>query len=481
MSAEDKTSIYKNPHKLDSILLTSVSIILLAVYLRTLLPGVGYMGDTAKFQFIGKVLGIPHAPGYPNYILLNHLFVSIFPFGTLAFKANLLSAIYTVIASIFIYKLFRLLQINPWIAASITLTLCLGKTVWIHSVIAEVYTLNLLYTTLVVFLFVKWHLSKQDRFFYLACFFYAISFGNHLLMITLLPGIIYLVYVTDKKTFISPKKILFCAFCIMLGAGQYYYLIWRTLDPSSVYLELRASNFSELLKIVTGGGSRDDVFRLLTPELYLAKIEKFAFFFGRELLFLIPLPVIGFLSKKRNQLYWFVFILFAGSLFFSFNYSIDDIWVYLIPCYFYLSVFSAIGVERIYLWILQKTQKSQIQYFAFLIPLAFFFINLNRADMSKQDQFQLDTEAKLKAMGSNAVLINPDYDEYEYFKYYLLGEGYEKSQNILLMSEDEAKNLLSAPNMAYKIYTTSETIAQDFVTQGDHVLEIMPALYLIER
>jgi hypothetical protein len=438
------------------------------------------MGDTAKFQFIGKVLGIPHAPGYPNYILLNHLFVSIFPFGTLAFKANLLSAIYTVIASIFIYKLFRLLQINPWIAASITLALCLGKTIWIYSVIAEVYTLNLLYTALVVFLFAKWHLTKQDRFFYLACFFYAISFGNHLIMITLLPGIIYLVAITDKKTFLSPKKIAFCAFCILLGAGQYYYLIWRTLDPNSVYLELKASNFSELLKIVTGGGSRDDVFRLLTPELYLAKIKKFAFFFGRELLFLIPLPVIGFFSKKRNQLYWFVFILFAGSLFFSFNYSIDDIWVYLIPCYFYLSVFTAIGLERIYDWILQRAKKPGVQYFALVIPLAFFLINLNRADMSKQDQFQLATEAKLNAMLENAVLINPEYDEYEYFKYYLLGEGDEKSRNIVLMSEDEAKNILSTQNTVYKVYTTSETIAQEFITRGDQVTEVIPDLYLIE-
>ena len=390
---------------LDLILPISLCIIVLIVYLLTLLPGVGYMGDTAKFQFIGKILGIPHAPGYPNYILLNHFFVLIFPFGSLAFKANFLSALYTIAASIFVYKTIRLFQVSHWISASITLALCLGKTVWIQSVIAEVYSLNLLYTALVVFFFLKWNLQKKEWCFYLACFFYAISFGNHLIMITLLPGIVYLVWITDKKVFYNPKKILAVLGFILLGAGQYYYLIWRSLAPDSTYLELKATNFSELLYIITGAESRNDVFRILSLGQYLGKLQKFAFFFARELLFLIPLPFIGFFSKKRNSLYWFLFILLLGNVFFAYNYFIDDIWVYLIPAYFLLSIFTAIGVNRLAEWFIQKTNKGQIKFTILLIPLLFLIINFNRADMHNANQYQIATEAKLSAVQRDALII----------------------------------------------------------------------------
>lgn len=54
-----------------------------AAYLATLLPGIGYSGDTIKFQYLGHVLGIPNAPGYPLYLMLNHV-MSLLPFGSLA-------------------------------------------------------------------------------------------------------------------------------------------------------------------------------------------------------------------------------------------------------------------------------------------------------------------------------------------------------------------------------------------------------------
>ena len=40
----------------NSLPIISVVVVFL-VYVFTLLPGVGYSGDTAKFQFVGKVLG----------------------------------------------------------------------------------------------------------------------------------------------------------------------------------------------------------------------------------------------------------------------------------------------------------------------------------------------------------------------------------------------------------------------------------------
>jgi hypothetical protein len=41
-------------------------LILGSIYSLTLLPGVGYSGDTAKFQYVGHVLGTDHPPGCPT-------------------------------------------------------------------------------------------------------------------------------------------------------------------------------------------------------------------------------------------------------------------------------------------------------------------------------------------------------------------------------------------------------------------------------
>ncbi|MHC1740255.1 MAG: DUF2723 domain-containing protein [Anaerolineaceae bacterium] len=481
MTAEKQTPHPRFQLNKDQIIPLSICLILLLIYLRTLLPGVGYMGDTAKFQFIGKILGIPHAPGYPNYILLNHFFVTLFPFGSLAFRANFFSALSTILASIFIYKIMRLFKVDPWISGSITLALCLGKTIWIQSVIAEVYSLNLLYIVLVVYLFLKWNLLKKDRYFYLACFFYAISFGNHLIMITLLPGIIYLVWITDKKAFIDPKKIAAILLFIALGAGQYYYLIWRSLDPTSTYLELKATNLSEVLNIITGAGSRDDVFRILTIDQYLTKLQKFAFFFGRELLVLILLPFMGFFSKKRSSLYWFLAILFLGNFVFSFNYFIDDVWVYLIPAYFFLSIFTALGAERLIQFLVKKFGQSKLIYSILFIPLFFLIFNFSRADMSKQNQYQIATEAKLNIIQTHSLIINPEYDEYEYFKYYLLGENVEKTKDIHLVSVEEARSFLAEASNTYQIYTTDADLAHSFTAEGKNVVEVYQDLYYIRN
>src|SRR4029453_6639093 len=53
----------------------------LAVSLRSLLPGIGYSGDTAKWQTLSLVGGVPHATGYPLYVALVQAFHTLVPIG----------------------------------------------------------------------------------------------------------------------------------------------------------------------------------------------------------------------------------------------------------------------------------------------------------------------------------------------------------------------------------------------------------------
>jgi hypothetical protein len=64
----------------------------LLVYVRTLAPGLIALLDSPMFQFIGRVLGVPHNPGYPLYVMLTYP-VALVPLGSLPHRIKLFSSV----------------------------------------------------------------------------------------------------------------------------------------------------------------------------------------------------------------------------------------------------------------------------------------------------------------------------------------------------------------------------------------------------
>src|SRR5438552_7821698 len=50
------------------------------------------VGDSPELITAAAILGVPHAPGYPLFTMLGHVFTWL-PFGTIPFRVNLLSVI----------------------------------------------------------------------------------------------------------------------------------------------------------------------------------------------------------------------------------------------------------------------------------------------------------------------------------------------------------------------------------------------------
>lgn len=68
-----------------------VFVVVMTVYLFTLAPTITNE-DGPEFVTAVYVIGIPHPPGFPLYLLLGKLF-SFIPFGSLAWRVNLMSAV----------------------------------------------------------------------------------------------------------------------------------------------------------------------------------------------------------------------------------------------------------------------------------------------------------------------------------------------------------------------------------------------------
>ncbi len=62
----------------------------LLLYTRTMAPSLGGTIDSAEFQQAAYSLGVALPTGYPLYVLLAILWITVFPFGDPALRVTLL-------------------------------------------------------------------------------------------------------------------------------------------------------------------------------------------------------------------------------------------------------------------------------------------------------------------------------------------------------------------------------------------------------
>jgi hypothetical protein len=406
-------SLFKSRKILLPVLLLLVLSIL---YTNTMLPGMGYSGDTAKFQFIGKILGIPHATGYPLYILLNKLFIQI-PVRSVAFRANLMSVFFSLLTLFFLYRSLSLIFKKEAVSFFSTLFLALSLTYWSQSLVAEVYTLNSFFLALVIFLLVKWAQSRRDTDFYLFLFAYALSFGNHMSMILLLPAILVLIISVDVRIMFRKKSLAVAAGALFLGVGQYAYLFIRTFQ-NAVYRESEVSNLKQLLFMLTAKPFRKFMFAFPLKEIFFGRIS----LFGGEFLknwngLLIIAGVIGAfgLFRKERKIFWFLFLSFVVQAVYILNYDISDIFVFYIPPFLIFSIFLASGLD----FLTKKIGKPKALLFAIYLVLILIAVktvtaNLPEADLSHRVEADLKFTALFRAIPPYSIIIVDNYLDMEY-------------------------------------------------------------------
>lgn len=228
--------------------LPAVGAFVVAVVLqtRTLLPDVGFW-DTAEFQAIGPVLGIAHPTGYPTYTLLAWLAsVVLQPFGSEAFRANLLSAL--LVAGSCALVAIAVLQITrrPLIALGAGLCLAIVPTVWRIGVRADAHALHLFLVALLAVLLLTWSSRTRSSpgsggpVLVAAAVVFGLALGNHALTVLLAPGVGIFVFLADPWLPIRRWRLaLGCAAALVVTTvAVYAYLPIRSaMDPPLDYAD----------------------------------------------------------------------------------------------------------------------------------------------------------------------------------------------------------------------------------------------------
>ncbi len=174
-----------------------------ALYAFTLAPTTAFW-DTSEYIATADILGIPHPPGNPLFVVLAKAWTLLLaPFGlSVAVRVNLFSAVmsatahglwFLVVHHILRYfsedRVFRLVGASVAVLVSAT-----AFTVWSQSNVNEkVYTVSLLTIALLSWLAFRWQENlgkgKDDNLLILMMFVLALSVGNHLMAFLAAPAI----------------------------------------------------------------------------------------------------------------------------------------------------------------------------------------------------------------------------------------------------------------------------------------------------
>src|SRR5204863_4636431 len=118
------------------------------------------VGDSPELITAAVTLGVAHAPGYPLFTMLGHLF-SLLPIGQIPFRLNLLSVVCDALTAGVIYLTAARLTKSQLAAAIAALLLAVNSIFWEWSLAAEVFPLNNLFAAILILLLVAWHENPE--------------------------------------------------------------------------------------------------------------------------------------------------------------------------------------------------------------------------------------------------------------------------------------------------------------------------------
>ena len=205
----------KREWRLDLSLAVFVFLISLIVYLKTMAPSVPFW-DCGEFIACSYILGVPHPPGTPLFVLLGRLFTFLPLFGSVARKVNFISCLSSAGAVGFAYLLISGLvklwwsdlkrgwsQVIPAVGGIVgSLFMAFSDTFWFNATEAEVYGVAMFLMLFLTWLGLRWYQNwerpESDRLLLLMVYLLFMGIGFHMTVFLAAPALLLLVMLVDR-------------------------------------------------------------------------------------------------------------------------------------------------------------------------------------------------------------------------------------------------------------------------------------------
>ncbi len=383
----------------------AVFIIPLTVYLLTMPLGLTWAhsgADGGDLITAAVTLGVPHPSGYPTYTLLGWLF-SRLPFGALAWRFNLLSALATAGAAFWVYRIIadrtadhRTALIGGWAFA-------LTPLVWGQAVITEVYGVNLFFVGLLLWLLSR--AGQGGRNSFAVGLIFGLALGTHLTTIFWLPVLGYHLFAVShqQKTRNLKLEARNSLFGFLLGLSIFLYLPLRAGQGAITWGV--PNTFGGFWALVSG--------QIYHGYLFSAPIESLAhrlpalarYFVSPGI---VPLMLTGLgvwrLWRQNRAQVLAAGLSVGGYIIAALGYATADSFVYLLPVFWAMGISVGIGMFQLLADISPRWHNA-IAGAVMIILLITVGVNWKKVDLHRDTTAETFWQSALADAPVNAVLL----------------------------------------------------------------------------
>ncbi|MEO5588383.1 MAG: DUF2723 domain-containing protein [Gemmatimonadaceae bacterium] len=206
-----------------------------ALYFITISPST-WMWDTGEYMAAAKVLGLPHPPGNPFFMLIGNVFGRLPLPGSFAQHINTMAALASAASAGFWFLVTERI-LSGWLpkswqrltgAALATLIGATAYTVWNQSVVNEkVYTISLFFFTAVSWLMISWtddpEGPKADRRLLMVAYLLGLGYANHPAGLLAGPAVGVAILVRRWQTFLNWRLIIKGVLVLCIGLTPFIY------------------------------------------------------------------------------------------------------------------------------------------------------------------------------------------------------------------------------------------------------------------
>jgi tetratricopeptide (TPR) repeat protein len=390
----------------------TVFLIALLLYSWTLAPTVT-LTDSGELIVVARGLGIAHPPGVPLWIILAHL-ASLVPFGNIAVRINLSSALFAALACAMLTLAVAELKITPsYLAASkrrkrgaqtkkteesgvahlivaapavgAGLLMAFSRTLWSYATITEVYALNTLLILVIFFLMLRWRrwivadrmhigtainaaevtsrITSYDAYLYAAALVFGLALGVHHVTVALtLPAIAFMVFRTQGVRFFTSSRLLYAALISIGALVAVYAYLPLAASRSPVINWGHPRSLQQIWWHITG--RQYQVYFSFKPEIMGEQFAEFCRMALREFGFpWLPLSLVlafaGFVDafKRDRTTFWFLLTIIIADLAYALSYEIaEDKDAYYLPTFISIAIAAGLGIG----WMIRRAVSKPV-------------------------------------------------------------------------------------------------------------------------
>jgi len=334
-----------------------------AIEVASLDPGIDYW-DTGELQTVPYILGIPHPTGFPAYVVLGWVWTHLVPFGTVAYRMNLLSAVGTSLAALALFAAAVTWGADAVFALGTALVFAVSRIVWDHAVHADVHAVAIAAFGTCLWLALKWRRDGDARVLVACAAVCGFAISLHSAMVLIAPGVAAVALA--RKPSLRVAGLAVAAGAVVI-AGFYAYLPVRSavvyaqrldptlalgLPPGRPFWDNDHPSTLAGFRAEVGGGQFGAVRALgaiVSPAVLAQLPDRFGRGAAADLaLGLLAIAAVGLIAMARRSSWCAAGIVAAGLLpvLFVLSFTVEsDPERYFMPAYFSIALLVAAGAD----------------------------------------------------------------------------------------------------------------------------------------